>query len=93
MFKTVHKHWIDRRRRRRTRFLREIRHQFETCGYSVSEISDSDLETALTYMGPRTEKTAPLTARSAFWTLRRLSPDVSELRRREENGGKSTNES
>lgn len=88
MIETVHKHLFDRRRRRK-RFLREIRHQVETCGYSVSQISDADLEAAVTHIGRRLEGLTPLTAKKTFWILRRLSPDVSQLRKRTRRSEKS----
>lgn len=90
MFRTVQKHWLQRRLSRRKRFvLREIRRQFESCGYSVAEISDCDLETAAASVGRPIEKSMPLTAKRTYWILRRLSPDVTQLRRQTEKSGKS----
>ena len=84
--------WVQRKlRRRRSVALRDIRRQLESCGYSMSEISDSDLEAAVTYGGRRIEKSMPLTAKRTFWILRRLSSDVTPLRRRARSSGNSMN--
>lgn len=89
MFRTVQKQWMRRRLRRRKRVLREIRRQFESCGYSVAQISDSDLEAAAVSVGRPIEKSMPLTAKRTYWILRRLSPDVTPLRRLSQGDGES----
>ncbi len=59
-----------------------MRDQFERCGYSLEDVTDSELEAAVTADGIRIESEMPLTGKQAFWVLRRISPGGETLRGR-----------
>jgi hypothetical protein len=68
--------------KRKRRVLDNVRRQFSDCGYSVDDLTDSQLEAAITGGIGGVEKIPPLTSRTIYWTLRRLSADERELRNR-----------
>jgi hypothetical protein len=93
MFGKIYKNWIARDRRRRKRALEEIRGQFERDGYSLEDLTDSEVEQAITSYGDPIENSKPLTGREVYWVLRRLSPDGERFRARRiaENTGITAN--
>ena len=68
--------------RRRRRALDEVRRQIADCGYALDDLTDSQLEQAVTGGRGGIEKVLPLTPRTIYWTLRRLSPDAEDFGRR-----------
>lgn len=81
MLRAIHKSWRPGGERRKKRVLDKIRRQLVSCGYSVEDLTDTELEAAATYGGERVEDAIPLTAKRTYWILRRLSPEVKRLRR------------
>ena len=82
MLGAFYKNWWNGKHRRKKRVLNSVRVQLENCGYDVRALGDSELEAAVTYGGGSIEKAMPLTAKRTYWILRRLSRDVTRLRRR-----------
>jgi len=82
MLRAIYRNWGRSEQRRRKRVLAKIRRQLANCGYSVEDLTDSELEAAATCDGERVEDAMPLTGKRIYWILRRLSPDVTRLRRR-----------
>jgi hypothetical protein len=64
------------------RVLDSIRRQFESSGYALDDLTDSELEAAITRGEGGIEEVLPLTGKKIYWTLRRLSPDGRQLQRR-----------
>ena len=79
MLGKINKIWTPRRRRRA---FAEVRRQMADCGYALDDLTDSQLEKAVTGGRGGIEKVPSLTARTIYWTLRRLSPDEGHLRQR-----------
>lgn len=82
MFRAIYKNWRPGEQRRKKRVLNKIRRQLASCGYGVEDLTDTELEAAATSGGESVEDAMPLTARRTYWILRRLSPDVTRLRKR-----------
>jgi hypothetical protein len=75
MIKTIRRKARDWRRRRR---LNLIRREFARSGYPVEHLNDARLEKALTgggSSGSRRIENVPLTAKTIYFALRRLSTD------------------
>lgn len=72
MLGKIRKIWMASARRR---ILDKVRRQFETCGYTLDDLTDSQLEAAITRGEGGIETVPPLTAKTIYWMLRRLSPD------------------
>ena len=73
MLEKIYKNWLPGEKRRRRRALEKIRSEIEGSGYGLEHITDSDLETAVTYAGGAVDNALPLTAKRTYWVLRRLS--------------------
>jgi hypothetical protein len=82
MFGVVNKIWMLSARSRKKRTLDNVRRKFESCGYTLDDLTDSELEAVITRGEGGIEKVLPLTAKAIYWTLRRISPDSRQLRRR-----------
>ena len=70
------------KRRRQQEALDVIRRQIADSGYALDDLTDSELETAITNGAGEIKNFAPLTGKTIYWTLRRLSPDDRQLARR-----------
>lgn len=70
MFEKIRQRLDKLRRRRR---LIRIRREFARCGYPLDHLDDSGVENALTGGECRIEE-VPLTAKTIYFALRRLSP-------------------
>ena len=70
------------KRRKQLELLDGIRRQIADSGYALEDLTDSELETAITNGAGEIENFAPLTGKTIYWTLRRLSPDDRQLVRR-----------
>jgi hypothetical protein len=81
MLEKICKIWTQSKRRRR-RILDNVRRQIADCGYALDDLSDSELEAAISRGAGGIEKVLPLTGKAIYWTLRRLSPDHSQIQRR-----------
>lgn len=79
MLEKISKIWQPRQKRRA---LAEVRRQIANSGYALDDLSDSELEAAITRGQGGIEKVLPLTGKAIYWTLRRLSPDSGQLQRR-----------
>lgn len=79
----ISKIWTRSSRQRRV--LDSIRRQFESSGYVLDDLTDSELEAAITRGEGRIEKALPLTGKAIYWALRRIWPDSKELQRRKIN--------
>ena len=79
MFGRLSKIW---RLQRRRRAFAEARRQSADSGYALDDLSDSELESAITRGGGGIETSLPLTGKTIYWALRRLSPDSRQLQRR-----------
>ena len=86
MFEKIHKVWMPAFGRRRRRVIEEARRQITSCGYDLDDITDSQLETAITISNGSIEDVSPLTAKTIFWTLRRIAHDRIELKQRQIGG-------
>jgi hypothetical protein len=82
MLEMMSKIWTPPSERRRRRALDSIRRQFESSGYALDDLTDSELEAAITRGEGGIEEVLPLTGKKIYWTLRRLSPDGRQLQRR-----------
>ena len=82
MFEKFNKIWMPSAQNRKRRMLDNIRRQFESSGYTLDDLTDSELEAAITRGEGGIEKVLPLTGKAIYWTLRRISPDDRQLRRR-----------
>jgi DNA-binding transcriptional LysR family regulator len=69
-------------KRRRRRALDSIRREFESSGYALDDLTDAELEAAITSGNGGIEEALPLTGKKIYWTLRRLSPDDPRLQQR-----------
>ena len=81
MIETIRKIWTPSRRRRKLA-LDDVRRQFANCGYTLEDLTDSELERLITYGTGEIEKLHPLTAKKIYWTLRKISPDGSRFEKR-----------
>ena len=82
MFSAIKRRLIDWRRRRR---LARVRRAFARCGYPLDHLDDSGVEDVLTGGEGRIED-VPLTAKTIYFALRRLSPsERTYLRGRQKN--------
>lgn len=82
MFGKINKIWMPSAQSRRKRTLDNVRRQIESCGYTLDDLTDAELEAAITRGGRRIEKVLPLTGKTIYWTLRRISPDSRQLQQR-----------
>lgn len=82
MLDIVRKIWTPSSSRRRRRALDDIRRQFASSGYALDDLTDAQLEAAITRGKDNIEKLPPLTGKTLYWTLRRISPDDKQLQRR-----------
>lgn len=82
MFTKIRNFWTPSLKRRRRRALDTIRRQIADSGYALDDLTDSELEAAITRGEGGIEKVLPLTGKTIYWTLRRLSPDDRQLQRR-----------
>ena len=82
MLGRINKNWMPSAQSRRRRTLDIVRRQFESSGYTLDDLTDSELEAAITRGAGGIEKVLPLTGKAIYWTLRRISPDGRQLRRR-----------
>ena len=89
MIRKIYENWVPSARRRR-RLLHNARRQFETCGYALDDLSDSQLEAAITCCKGRIEKATPLTGKAIYWTLRRISPGGYQLQQRKMKQARQT---
>jgi hypothetical protein len=85
MLRAIYKSWRPGGERRKKRVLNKIRRQLASCGYGVGDLTDIELEAAVAYGGKRVVDVMPLTAKKAYWILRRLPPDVTGFRRQKLN--------
>lgn len=83
MLRAIYKSWGPGEQRRKKRVLNKIRRQLASYGYGVGDLTDIELEAAVAYGGKRVEDAMPLTAKKAYWILRRLPPDATRLRSNE----------
>lgn len=74
--------WEPSSDRRRRRAFDNIRRQIADSGYALDDLTDSKLEAAITRGEGGIEQALPLTAKTIYWTLRRLSPGDGQLQRR-----------
>lgn len=72
MLELLRRKFIEWRRRRNLAF---IRRKFAESGHPLDEFDDLNIEVALT-LGERRIEQVPLTAKSIFFALRRLAPEV-----------------
>jgi hypothetical protein len=70
-----------RRSFRRRRTLNKIRREFEKLGYAFNDVTDSELEAAITFAGNSVEDFLPLTGKTMYWMLRRISQNGAPLRK------------
>ena len=82
MLGMINKIWMPSAQSRRKRTLDNVRRQIENSGYTLDDLTDAELETAVTRDGDGIEKVLPLTGKEIYWTLRRISPDGRQLQRR-----------
>lgn len=82
MLEKINKIWMPSARSRKRRALDSVRRQFESCGYTLDDLTDAELEATITRGAGEIEKVTPLTAKTIYWTLRRLSPGDSQLQQR-----------
>ncbi len=82
MLEMINKIWTPSAQNRRRRTLDTVRRQFESSGYTLDDLTDSELEAAITRGAGGIEKVLPLTGKKIYWTLRRISPDDGQLRQR-----------
>jgi DNA-binding transcriptional LysR family regulator len=82
MIEMISKIWTPSSKRRRRRALDSIRRQIESSGYALDDLTDSELEAAITRGEGGIEEALPLTGKKIYWTLRRLSPDDRQLQQR-----------
>lgn len=82
MLEKFNKIWMPSAQRRRKRTLDIVRRQFESSGYTLDDLSDSELEAAVTRGAGGIEEVLPLTGKKIYWTLRRISPDEGQLQQR-----------
>lgn len=83
MFGNVYKNWVALRQRRRKRLLAAIREQFERDGYSLENLTDSQVEEAIRFYNDPIETAIPLTGKRIYWILRRLSPNGEAFNQRQ----------
>ena len=82
MLEKLSKIWARSSKRRRRRMLDNARRQIADSGYAIDDLSDSELEAAITRSAGGIEKVLPLTGKAIYWTLRRLSPDGRQIQKR-----------
>ena len=82
MFDMVRKIWMPSSSRRRKRALDNLRRQVASCGYALDDLTDDQLEALITRGEGSIEMLPPLTGKTLYWTLRRISPDIGQLQRR-----------
>jgi hypothetical protein len=82
MIGMISKIWTPSSKRRRRRALNTIRRQIADSGYSLDDLTDFELEAAITRGESGVENVLPLTGRMIYWTLRRLSRDDRQLHQR-----------
>ncbi len=77
-----YKTWMPGPQRRRKQLLDAIRAEIESYGYSLGDLTDSEIEEAVTYYVGPIERALPLSGKGIYWSLRRLSPGGRRLRGR-----------
>ena len=82
MIRMISRIWTPSSKRRRRRTLDIIRRQIADSGYALDDLTDFELEAALTRGEGGVENIPPLTGKSIYWALRRISPDGRQLQRR-----------
>ena len=82
MIGMIRKIWTLSSNRRRRQMLDSIRQQIADSGYALDDLTDSELEAAITRGEGGIERVLPLTGKTIYWTLRKLSSDGRQLQRR-----------
>ena len=82
MIGMIGKIWTQSLERRKRQALDTIRRQIADSGYALDDLTDSQLEAAITRGEGGIENVLPLTGKKIYWTLRRLLPDGRQLQRR-----------
>ena len=82
MLGMISKIWTPPSKRRRRRALDTIRRQIADSGYALDDLTDSELEAAITRGEGGIENVLPLTGKTIYWTLRRLSPGDRQFQQR-----------
>jgi hypothetical protein len=62
--------------------VESFRKEAANCGYSLDDRTDAQLEAALSFSERNIEKLMPLTGRTIYWALRRLSPGAMQRQKR-----------
>jgi hypothetical protein len=82
MLNIVRKIWTSLLSRRRRNALDDLRREITSFGYALDDLTDAQLESAITRGEGSIEALPPLTGKTLYWILRRVSPDDRQLEQR-----------